>query len=730
MSEDTESEYRVSIYTGCTRSLQKLPDRVSARFQVMMNKLMSDPSAKGLDFEPIQGARDRRLRSIRVDKQYRAIALKDGRDVVFLHVDDHDEAFRWAGKRKAPVDPQMNRIRIVEDAPDLESDQPPEPAGEGAALFDDIPDARLMRLGVWSEEIPAIRRIRTLEDLEETATERDATTHDILVGLAAGMNDEDILTSVGAEEPVDRSVERAAPELADVLESPESRQKIFIPDDEAELRRFFDGELEGWRVFLHPSQRKVAYRDYNGPAMVRGGAGTGKTVVAMHRAKYLADRIAQDRARQGERILLTTFTRNLASDIRANMQTLCPEHVGGPQPVIEIVNLDRWVSQFLKARDYPREIVFWQDNQLDDIWRASVDEHGLPDGLSEDFVRAEWAQIVQAKGIQTRNEYARISRAGRGTPLDRKKRMALWQLFEDVRSRMIDEGLAEPDDAYREAIALLEGRAANLPYSSVIVDETQDMGEQALKLVRAIVPQTPDGDRNSIFLVGDAHQRIYARRASLSACGINVRGRSRKLRLNYRTSDEIRRWAVSVMQGVPVDDLDDGVDDLSGYTSLLKGVAPEIRSFESETAELEGLVDWLRNASEISRETRNLAVLCATRGLRDRAATKLREAGLPVLTLTGGDPDDRNLEGVRVMTMHRAKGLEFESVAIPFLSDENFPPKGARSSAVDKADQTEIFERHRALLHVAATRAKKRLLVSWSINQSSLIPQTVADGGA
>ena len=342
---------------------------------------------------------------------------------------------------------------------------------------------------------------------------------------------------------------------------------------------------------------------------------------------------------------------------------------------------------------------------------------------------AEWAQIVQAKGVQTRNEYARISRAGRGTPLDRKKRMALWRIFEDVRSRMIDEGLAEPEDAYRDAIALLEGRAANLPYRSVIVDETQDMGEQALKLVRAIVPQTPDGDRNSIFLVGDAHQRIYARRASLSACGINVRGRARKLRLNYRTSDEIRRWAVSVMQGVPVDDLDDGVDDLSGYTSLLKGVAPDFRQFESETAELEALIQWAKDTSEDLESTRDVGILCATIRLRDRVASKFHEDRLPAFVLSGNEPDDRSIEGVRLMTMHRAKGLEFEAVAIPLLSAENFPPKGARNSAVDKAEQSEILERYKALLHVAATRAKKTLMVSWAVKHSSIVPQNPASSG-
>ena len=180
------------------------------------------------------------------------------------------------------------------------------------------------------------------------------------------------------------------------------------------------------------------------------------------------------------------------------------------------------------------------------------------------------------------------------TPLDRRKRAALWEVFADYRARMVSEGLAEPDDAYREATEILSAEAPSLPYAAVIVDEAQDMGEQAFRLIRGIVPETPAGDQNSIFVVGDAHQRIYARRASMAACGINVRGRSRRLRLNYRTTQEIRAWAVSVLEGVSVDDLDEGTDTLRGYVSLLHGPAPQLVSCQSETEELNALVDWVR----------------------------------------------------------------------------------------------------------------------------------------
>jgi superfamily I DNA/RNA helicase len=221
-------------------------------------------------------------------------------------------------------------------------------------------------------------------------------------------------------------------------------------------------------VFLHPKQRRIAYRDYNGPALVRGGAGTGKTVVAMHRAKYLAGRVAADLTRAGERVLVTTFTTSLAHDIEANLKSLCPEHLGRPIPRIDVINLDRWVSQFLTRKKFGRKIAYFGEDrdQLDELWREIFDDRNLPEGLSEEFVRAEWAQVVQARGVMTEREYFKVPRTGRGTPLDRPKRAALWAIFSEYRARMIDAGLAEPDDAYREAVEILNSEAPSLPYSA------------------------------------------------------------------------------------------------------------------------------------------------------------------------------------------------------------------------------------------------------------------------
>lgn len=714
---------RVSYDIGCMKSLRKLPDRVALKFMDMMTRYMSDPSANGLNLETVEGAKDSSIKSLRVDQGYRAIAFEVGRDIMFVHVNEHDKSYRWAAGRRVKLDPETNRIRIIEEV-EAVAEPVKTPTTDTPRLFEGVPEERLRGLGVPSEELAAVFLLPTIEVLEAQEDRFDPLTYQILYAVAAGYHDEEIriITGVGGDTAVEPAKPEAELTFGQMIETEQSRQTIFIPESESELRRVFEEGLEGWRVFLHPDQRKIAYRDYNGPALVRGGAGTGKTVVAMHRAKHIADEIENNPGRAGQRVLLTTFTTSLAHDIEENLRTLCPAHLDARPPRIEVINLDRWVSQFLKRKSFAREVAFFGEarDRLDQVWREVFDDHELPEGLSEAFVRAEWTQIVQAKGLTDQKGYLKASRAGRGTPLDRKKRAALWDLFADYRARLVSERLAEPDDAYREATEILSVEAPNLPYVAVIVDEAQDMGEQAFRLIRAIVPETLSGDKNSLFIVGDAHQRIYGRRAAMSACGVNVRGRSKRLRLNYRTTQEIRAWAVSILEGVSVDDLDEGTDNLRGYISLMRGVAPELVGCRSEAEELEGLVAWVRGLPSDRIGLSDIGILCARRTDVERVQSALRVAGVETVVLQSG-ADDRRIPGVRITTMHRAKGLEFFAVAIPFMSDGSFPPQGALRSAVDAADREDIITQHRSLLHVAATRAQKALRVSWSGTPTNLI---------
>jgi superfamily I DNA/RNA helicase len=288
---------------------------------------------------------------------------------------------------------------------------------------------------------------------------------------------------------------------------------------------------------------------------------------------------------------------------------------------------------------------------------------------------------------------------------------------------MTAERIAEPEDAYREARLILSRQSGGvLPYDHVVVDEAQDFGENAFRLIRALVPPPSEegrSDADSLFLVGDAHQRIYGRRLSLGRCGVAVRGRSTRLRLNYRTTENIRAYAVSILEGVAVDDLDEDLDTLAGYRSLLKGPDPEIAGFESQTAELAALAERLDSYSP--EELREVGIIARINKALDAVEAALEAKGIPVHRLRPRHPDDPSIAGVRLATAHRAKGLEFRDVHIVCVSDGVWPPAGMQEHLVDTAAVKDAETRERSLFHVAATRAKARLFVTWGGEPGSVL---------
>ncbi len=716
---NTASAKRVSYDQGCLKSVRKLPDHVSGKFLDVMSRYMDNPSGNGLNLESVEASKDKSLKSLRLDQNYRAIAFETATDIMFVHVNAHDKAYRWAEGRRVKLDNASNRIRIVEEIEQaqesLDVDDSP------SRLFAAFKDKKLKSLGAADEAIAIARTFESEEELEASEDRFDPLSFQVLYALAAGYSEEEVYSIVGEE--IDNTGNTGDKTFEELLTTEESRQTIFTPESIDELRRFFDGELEGWRVWLHPAQRKLAYKEYNGPAMVRGGAGTGKTVVAMHRAKYIADQLAADPQKQGQKVLVTTFTTTLAKDIKENMRTLCPEHVSGSTPRIEVINLDRWASQYLKKKQFDRRVVTTDEDeeQIADLWLEVFDTCTLPDRLTEAFVKAEWEQIIQAKGLDDLNSYLKVSRAGRGTPLNRAKRKDLWNIFALYRAKLLQSGLVERDDVYREAVPLLLSEPGKQGYATVIVDEAQDMGEQAFKLIRTLIPESLNGDKNSIFIVGDAHQRIYNRRTSMSACGINIVGRSRKLRLNYRTTHEIRAWAVSILSGVRVDDLNDGEDTLEGYASIEQGIAPQLSGYDSDEKELNALAQWVSELPSDKIRDSEIGVLAFTNKELKLIKEQFSKAGIKSLKLTSDKADDQKDAGVRLCTMHRAKGLEFKAVAIPFISSVKFPPKWRLDKAIDEADKEDMEVQFKSLLHVAATRAKAFLRVSWSGEPSKFI---------
>jgi superfamily I DNA/RNA helicase len=437
---------------------------------------------------------------------------------------------------------------------------------------------------------------------------------------------------------------------------------------------------------------------------VLGGAGTGKTVVAMHRARWLAQQLIK--AGAPGRVLFTTFTRNLATDIRANLTKICsPEQLQR----IEVIPLDGWVMSFLKSQGL--QVRVFNDEARESCWSMAMDVADTSLGLTLRFYQEEWKEVVLARGCRSRDDYLVARRVGRGTRLNREQRSRIWPVFDAVRAEFRQRGLWEPEEAKQIAADLLNQPERAQLYAAVVVDEAQDLDLASFSLLRALVGEAR---ANDLFIVGDPHQRIYGKPVVLSRCGIDIRGRSKKLRINYRTTEETRAWATAVLHGVDFDDLNGGSDPASDYRSLLHGDAPLVQGFQDPADEQRFLVTTLR---QLRDEQQSLASTCVT-ARTNKAVEKLngllKAEGFATRVINADESDDPSDPALRLATMHRVKGLEFDQVFLPELDVSQMPLLFELNKRPDQLSKDLFEQQERSLLHVAATRAKKRVVVSFS----------------
>jgi hypothetical protein len=679
---------KVALAQDFLSNLSKLPSSIQSKVLKWALKFQSDPTSNGINYETIKGARDKNLRSVRIEQGWRGIVFKpDKGDVyVLMYVDKHDEAYRWAETRRVAINPvtgamQLFAVERAEEVFDAQVTQPEanKASAAPAPIYAALSDAELLSIGTPEELIPQVRNIHSEQELDAAQEYLPVEAYEGLFLIAAGDTVSEVLTA--RETRVDKTVDTE--DFAAALQTAESQARFVVVDDPDTMTAIMNAPLAQWRVFLHPTQRKLADSDRGGPMRVLGGAGTGKTVLAMHRAKWLAE----NRLVEGQKVFFTTFTRNLAQDIEENLKALC-----GPTAIqrIDVQNLDAWVHGFLRKHQYEYTIVFdRRQGPAADAWNLALAAADSSIGLPPGFYEEEFENVILAQGVTTRDEYRQARRKGRGTVLNRAKRDAIWPVFEDYRAALTLRKLKEVDDAYRDAASLLKDNPTS--YASIIVDETQDFGPQALKLLRAMAQP----GKNDLFFVGDGHQRIYNRhRAAMSACGIDIRGRGRKLYLNYRTTEEIRRAAVALLEGCDVDDLDEGTDEIRKYKSVARGQEPSfIHVQHLENA----LTKALELVAEALGASRSVCVMVPSKHDAQDVLKALKSAGISSALIGPSDRDRAESSAARVATMHRAKGLEFDEVILI--------AKSAHTPVT-----TQEFDRQR-LEYVALTRAKRNATV-------------------
>jgi superfamily I DNA/RNA helicase len=693
----------VAISNDFLKSFSGIPKKEQGKVREFFDKFRVDPASPAIHYEKIQKAKDENIRSVRIDHDYRGIILKpaSGNVYMLLWVDHHDKAYAWAENRIFTINAETGGLQVVNVEEQILPEKSLRIKDSGENLFNPYKDADLLRLGVPEMLMPLVRQLKKKEDLDAIEKQLPQEAYEALFFLAEGFSLQDVLKEMEKEQTpakVDTTNFVAA------LENPDSKRRFYVVEGALELAEILNSPLELWRIFLHPSQRSIVEKDYNGPVRVLGGAGTGKTVVAMHRARWLAEKVF---TKENDRILFTTFTKNLAADIKENLRKLCSSDV---MKKIDVMNLDAWVIQFLKKHGYHYTLIF-QEN-TGPYWQNAINLAPADMDMDESFYPQEWAQVIQAQGITSCDEYLKASRVGRKKKLPRLMKQKIWSVFEEYRAQLNAKGLKEMTDAVRDARILLKNKGDILPYQAIIVDEAQDMGMGTFKLIRQMIPESRGELKNDLFIVGDAHQRIYRHNVVLGRCGIEVRGRSKKLRLNYRTTEETRRWSIKLIEGVKIDDLDGGLDNQKGYRSLLHGVSPEVRQFHSFKEEVDFIAKHLR---EIEKETGSIKEDCLvarTNDLLKQYESALSEKGIKSYLIRRSVAEDRKAEGIRLATMHRVKGLEFDRVIIAGVNDGIVPYMTEGNASSDSEIQQETEVQERALLYVSATRAKKEVLVT------------------
>lgn len=602
------------------------------------------------------------------------------------------EAERWVQRRRVEVHPQLGSLQVFEVV-----DRPADPTS--ASLFAAIDDDELQLCGVPRLLLPAVRSLEDRDALAAFASFLPAEAADTLFAIADGQAPEDARREAGLRAPKGAVDTRDF----DVALSHQASRRTFAELDDARFEEMLTAPIEEWRLFLHPSQSKVVRTRAKGPVRVLGGAGTGKTVALLHRAAYLLRHVLSP----DEPILITTFTRTMARELENDLaRLLSPEEMKR----VHASTLHQWCASHLRTKGKRLSVVSPKDKKA--LWETAIAEHSTGDRPAQ-FYTDEWDLVVQAQGVQTRSAYFQARRHGRGTRLNRRGRAAVWKVFEAYRAGLEASGKVEWPDLIRITREELDAAPAK-PFRSVLVDEVQDFGQAELELLRALVPKAPA----DMFLVGDAHQRIYQLGCSFGTCGIHVRGRSHRLKVNYRTTERIQQFALSVLDGVDVDDLDGGTDHLRGYHSLRLGNAPEVRVYSTSDEEKRQVVRQVQGWLDAGMSPAEIVVGARTGWILGGYKKALLEAGLSVFDL--GGRGDAPADAVRLSTMHRLKGTEFSHVLLAGVQAGVVPL--ALSGQSDAAAVEDHEKAERCLLYVAATRARDVLIVTGSGAQCGFLP--------
>ncbi len=691
-----------------TDSLARLTGDEQKAVKTTAFDLQMNPSNPGMQFHKLDKARDKNFWSVRVSGDIRLIIHKTGTSLLLCYVGHHDEAYNWAERRKLETHPKTGAAQLVEIRERVETITIPkyvEPqpiARAKTLLFAGLSDSELLGYGVPSEWLPDVRDANE-ETLLDIADHLPQEAAEALLDLATGVTPQAFPISQVLESRIEARDNRPAARVqwtdldsvsANSFEHPDAKRRFRLINNVEELERALDYPWEKWTVFLHPAQRELVERDFNGPARVSGSAGTGKTIVAIHRVVFLA------RKNPDSRLLLTTFSDPLSNALRTKLK-----HLIGTEPRlgerIEVHAMNSIGKRLYEANiEKPQ---FAPPAKIRELIEQAVRETS-ENRFSIQFLMTEWDQVVDAWQLENWEAYRDVARLGRKTRLKEPQRAAAWSIFERVRASLKAQNLITQSEMFSR-LASFYKRNLSLPFDFLVVDEAQDVSVAQLRFLSAL-----GGDRgNSLFFAGDVGQRIFQQAFSWKALGMDVRGRSTTLKVNYRTSHQIRTQADKLL-GPELTDVDGNSEERKSTISLLNGPSPTIQTLDSVEQESRTVSEWLKARTNEGILPHEIAIFVRSSAELNRARRTAELANIPSKVL------DENVEithgQISISTMHLAKGLEFRAVVVMACDDEIIPLQGRIETVSDDSDLEEVYNTERHLLYVACTRARDQLLVT------------------
>ena len=664
-----------------TDSLAKLTGEEQKAVKTTAFDLQLNPASPGMSFHKLDNVRDKNFWSVRVSSDLRIIVHKTPESLLLCYVDHHDKAYQWAERRKLETHPRTGAAQLVEIRETVQEIVIPlyvQTAEARPPLFERISDDDLLNYGVPEDWLADVRKADE-DSLLGLAEHLPAEAAEALLDLATGVTPQMATPVTAGAGPFDH---------------PDAQRRFRVMNDVEELERALDYPWEKWTIFLHPAQQQLVERDFGGPARVSGSAGTGKTIVALHRAVYLA------RKHPESRVLLTTFSEPLANALRTKLFRLI-----GSEPRLgerlDVHSLDA-IGQRLYTLHFGRPKTTSREAIRALLTEASskVAEHKF----SLSFLQAEWEQIVDTWQLDSWESYRDVVRLGRKTRLSEQQRKLLWAIFAQVRSRLHDDKLVTTAEMFGKLAAKLAGKS-QLPFDFCVVDEAQDINVPQLRFLAAL----SGGKPNTLFFAGDLGQRIFQLPFSWKSLGVDIRGRSRTLKINYRTSHQIRMQADRLL-APELADVDGIKEERRGTISVFNGPAPVIETLANQEEEIKTVSNWLQERTAEGLAPHEIGVFVRSEAELDRVGSAVKQAGLVGKLL---DEKVETAAGhVTISTMHLAKGMEFRAVVVMACDDEVLPLQSRIEAVADTADLEEVYNTERHLLYVACTRARDHLLVT------------------